>query len=151
MPITEAGRPELILAHFSRAVDQRCPEAVADLFAEHCLFRPGDKEFRGRAAILAHYLRRLAEPGRVTRHIWSNVDCRIMADGEARIDALLNTHAYEPAVSETELQMRLGDVQARCVLEDGAWRFAEHLYTRVFATSLPMAGGRPLQADAAEA
>jgi hypothetical protein len=38
--------------------------------------------------------------------------------------------------------MRIGNVVGVCESDDaGNWRFMEHLYERIFATSLPLAGG----------
>jgi hypothetical protein len=138
MPQEFVGGPELILPRFARAVDQRRPEAIAALFTADGLFRPGVPEMRGRAAILSFYQERLSNPRRITRHLWSNVECHLSGEGEARIEAILTNYAFEPAVSETALQMRVGDLQARCVLQDGAWLFAEHLYTKTYALSVPL-------------
>jgi hypothetical protein len=55
---------------------------------------------------------------------------------------VLTNYAFEPSVSETALQMRIGNVVCRCESDEASkWRFAEHLYERIFATSLPLAGG----------
>jgi hypothetical protein len=46
-------------------------------------------------------------------------------------------------VSESEIQMRMGDVSGRCVIKDGEWLFATHIYKRTFAVSLPLSGPPP--------
>ena len=124
---------------FSRAVDHRQPEAVAECFTHDGLFRPGDNEFRGRDAIGAFYQQRLADPRRVTRHLWSNIEVQHLSDTEAQLTAVLATYAIEPSVSLEDVQLRMGDVACLCRREDdGVWRFAEHIYTRAFAASLPL-------------
>jgi ketosteroid isomerase-like protein len=133
-----------LLRRFSLAVDSRLPALVARFFTEDALFRPGEREVRGRAAIESFYLARLSDPRRTTRHVWSNVELRPSGDGDVLITALLTNYAFEPDVSETALQMRLGDVECRCVRgANGEWQFATHLYTRVFTASLPLAAPPP--------
>ncbi|MDB5456535.1 MAG: ring hydroxylating beta subunit [Caulobacter sp.] len=128
-----------LLHRFSEAVDRRRPEQVAALFTDDGLFRPGETEIRGRVAIEALYRERLSDLRRTTRHLWSNIEVRGVTEVEARVTAILTNYAFEPKVSETQLQMRIGDLEGLCALgEDGCWRFVEHLYTRVFATSLPL-------------
>jgi hypothetical protein len=134
-PAADAGE---VLLRFSDAVDRRRPARVADLFTQEALFRPGRTELRGRHAIEAFYRTRLSDPRRTTRHLWSNVEIRSVR-AAAQVRAVLTNYAFEPEVSETELQLRVGDVSALCVAgPDGGWRFAEHLYERVFAASLPL-------------
>ena len=60
---------------------------------------------------------------------------------ETWIRAVLTNYAFEPDVSETHLQMRVGNLDLRCVSDtDGRWRFLEHVYERVFAAQLPLGG-----------
>lgn len=133
------GDAATLLTRFSQAVDRRLPAVIAGLFIKDALFRPGEPELRGRAAIESFYLARLSNPRRTTRHIWSNVECRPNGDRDALLVALLTNYAFEPDVSETTLQMRMGDVECQCVCDaDGEWRFATHLYTRVFTANLPL-------------
>jgi hypothetical protein len=74
--------------------------------------------------------------------LWSNLFVRPGAPQRAQLDVVLTNYAFEPTVSETAVQMRVGNVACRCESDDaGNWRFAEHLYQRIFAMSLPLAGG----------
>jgi uncharacterized protein (TIGR02246 family) len=139
MPQGLVDGPESVLTRFSRAVDQRRPDAIAAVFTEDGLFRPGAPEMRGRATILSFYQARLSNPRRITRHLWNNVECRISGEGEARIEAILTNYAFEPATSETHLRMQVGDLKALCRLQDGEWLFAEHLYTKAYVMSVPLA------------
>jgi hypothetical protein len=127
-----------LLIRFGAAVDGRRPPDIAAQFTADGLFKPGDKPIVGPAAIEAFYRERLADPRRTTRHLWSNL--LLSPDGEdaVRIVVVLTNYALEPAVSENEVQMRLGEVSGRCVRDAaGEWRFAEHLYQRQYALRLP--------------
>jgi hypothetical protein len=131
-----------LLIRFSDAVDQRRPADIAELFCLDGLFRPGEKSIRGRSAIQAFYTERLSDERRRTRHLWSNLFVRPIGPKQMRLEVVLTNYAFEPAVSEVALQMRIGNVVGRCETDDaGNWRFAEHLYERIFATSLPLSGG----------
>lgn len=129
-----------LLIRFADAVDGRRPADIAAQFAPDGVFKPGDKPMTGPAEIEAFYRQRLADPRRTTRHLWSNL--ALSADGEAavRLRVVLTNYAFEPAQSEHEVQMRLGEVTGRCVRgADGEWRFAEHVYQRQYALRLPRA------------
>jgi hypothetical protein len=84
----------------------------------------------------------MSDERRRTRHVWSNLFVRPVSPQRAHFEVVLTNYAFEPTVSETALQMRIGNVVGQCESdESGAWRFSEHLYERIFATSLPLAGG----------
>ena len=133
-----------LLIRFSEAVDGRRPADIAALFVAEGLFKPGDKAITGPAAIEAFYGERLRDPRRTTRHLWSNLT--VARDGQeaVRIRVVLTNYALEPAVSESEVQMRLGEVTGRCVQDpNGEWLFAEHFYQRQYAVRLPCSEVRP--------
>lgn len=149
-PDARDSRPglEALLVGFGRAVDRRQPLAVAECFTDQGLFRPGDTEIRGRDAVSAFYQDRLADPRRVTRHLWGNIHVQPVSPTQARLTALLTTYAIEPKVSLTDLQMRIGDVDCLCQRQDdGLWRFVEHLYVRAFTTRLPLGAPAALPTD----
>jgi hypothetical protein len=129
-----------LLIRFGDAVDGRRPAEIAAQFAPDGVFKPADKPITGPAEVEAFYLQRLADPRRTTRHLWSNLV--LTPDGEAavRLRVVLTNYAFEPAISEHEVQMRLGEVTGRCLQGgDGEWRFAEHVYQRQYALRLPRA------------
>ena len=129
----------LVLLRFTQAVDNRLPAEAAKQFAVDGVFCPPGKEIRGRDTLLAYYTTRLSDPRRTTRHIWSNIEYRLTGEGEAQLTAALMNYAFEPQVSETHLQLRVGTVNCRCVLEsDGRWVFAEHLYVPGLSAHLPI-------------
>jgi hypothetical protein len=130
----------LLLARFSDAVDGRRPDEVARLFMQDGLFQPGEKAIRGQPAIEKFYTERLRDPLRRTRHVWANLRISLSGPGTATAMAVLTNYAYDPSVSRTELQQRVGNVTAVCVKGAGdIWRFREHLYDRIFAVMLPLA------------
>jgi hypothetical protein len=128
-----------ILWRFSEAVDKRMASAAAQLFARDGVFRRAGEIICGRANIESFYWSRMADPGRVTRHVWSNVKCLPSDHGDACLEAVLTTYALEPQISQTHLQLRVGNVVCRCVPDaDEGWVFAEHAYERLFVAYLPL-------------
>jgi uncharacterized protein (TIGR02246 family) len=139
---SDVGWIAALLIRFSDAVDQRRPADIAELFSPEGVFRPGEQNIRGRSAIEALYTGRFADERRRTRHLWSNLFVRTVGPKQARLEVVLTNYAFEPTVSEVALQMRIGNVTGVCESNDaGNWRFTGHLYQRIFATSLPLAGG----------
>jgi hypothetical protein len=135
-----------LLIAFGEAVDRRRPADVAQLFTDTGLFRPGETELRGRVAIETFYADRLTDERRVTHHVWNNVQIHRLSAGEARVSALLANYAFEPAVTETDMQLRMGHVDALCMMtETGEWHFAEHLYRRGFAAAMSLTGAPPVR------
>lgn len=140
---TVAGIARL-LACFSNAVDGRRPADIAELFIEEGIFQPAGKAIHGPAAIATFYMERLRDPLRRTRHLWANVQIHSLMEGSAALDAVLTNYAYDPSVSRTEVQQRIGNVTAQCLRDSrGQWRFREHYYEPVFALRLPVASVPP--------
>ena len=128
-----------LLWRFSDAVDQRMAGAAAQLFARDGVFRRAGEIICGRANIETFYWSRMADPGRVTRHVWSNVKCLPSDHWDTHLEAVLTTYAFEPQISQTHLQLRIGNVVCRCVPDaDEGWVFAEHAYERLFVAYLPL-------------
>ena len=131
-----------LLIRFSDAVDERRPSAITEQFTAQGIFQPAGKAVRGRSAIQEFYEMRLSDVRRRTRHVWSNLLVQTVLPRLVQFQVVLTTYAFEPAVSEQALQFRLGNVTGTCEQEiDGTWRFAEHLYERIFTASLPLAAG----------
>lgn len=131
--------PAQLLFRFSAAVDQRRAQDAAACFTRDGLFRPGDKAIVGVENIGQFYGERLADPRRMTRHVWANVSVSEIDADTVHVTALLTNYAFEPLVSETALQMRIGNVECRLVRDtQGDWLFAEQSYQRAFSTSLPL-------------
>jgi hypothetical protein len=136
----------LLLLRFSDAVDSRRPQEIAEQFTAEGLFKPGASAIHGPAAVEAFYADRLRDLRRTTRHLWSNLHLTPSADDRAEIRVVLSNYAFEPAVSELEVQLRVGNVSGACVRgADGRWRFAEHVYERLYALRLPLSDPQPPQ------
>lgn len=128
-----------LLVCFSAAVDGRRPADIAGLFVDDAVFQPAGKPILGRAAIEIFYTERLRDPLRRTRHLWANVQISPSAEGSVALAAVLTNYAYDPSLSRTEVQQRIGNVTASCVRDcQGQWRFREHYYERVFALRVPL-------------
>jgi hypothetical protein len=141
-PPADTAGIALLLIRFSDAVDQRRPAEVPELFTVDGVFRPAERSMHGRQAIGDFYAARLSDERRRSRHLWSNLLVRPIRPLLVRFSVVLTNFAFEPVVSELDLQMRIGNVAGTCESDPhGNWRFAEHLYERLFATSLPLAGG----------
>lgn len=133
-----------LLACFSNAVDSRRPADIAKLFLDEGIFQPAGKAIRGPAAIEIFYVERLRDPLRRTRHLWTNVQIHSHVEGTAAVEAVLTNYAYDPSLSQTEVQHRVGNVAAQCVRDaTGQWRFREHCYEPIFALRLPVASVPP--------
>ncbi|HXA40546.1 MAG TPA: nuclear transport factor 2 family protein [Phenylobacterium sp.] len=136
----------LLLLRFSEAVDSRRPQEIAEQFTAGGVFKPAAAALQGPAAVEAFYADRLRDPRRTTRHLWSNLYVAPAADGRAEIRVALSNYAFDPAVSETEVQLRVGNVSGVCARgADGRWRFAEHVYERLYALRLPLSDPQPPQ------
>jgi SnoaL-like domain len=134
----------LLLIRFSTAVDGKSPADVAALFTDDGVFKPAADAISGRAQIENFYRGRLADEKRRTCHVWSNLFVRPTGDTHAKVTVVLSNYAFEPSVSAESLQFRIGNVSGLCVKDDrGAWRFAEHVYERIFTAALPITAQGP--------
>jgi uncharacterized protein (TIGR02246 family) len=130
----------LLLTGFGDAIDSRRPDDVAALFTADCAFAPPSGEvMRGREAIAAHYRARFADNRRRTCHQWANLRIAPDSGGRADAQAVMTTYAFEPAVSESHAQLRVGKVLGRCERgDDGIWRFAGHRFEMAFPLAIPL-------------
>ena len=127
-----------LLLRFSDAVDNRDAAQVGALFTRDGLFKPSDTPIQGASAIEAFYRDRFRDPARRTRHLWSNLMITAQTFETASLQAVLSNYAFEPAVSTTEIQLRVGNVSALCRRSaHGDWAFSEHRYERLYAMRLP--------------
>jgi hypothetical protein len=145
-PDFDTNGVSLLLLRFSDAVDCRRPQEIAEQFTADGLFKPGATAIHGAGAVEAFYADRLRDPRRTTRHLWSNLHVAPSAHDRADIRVVLSNYAFDPAVSETEVQLRIGNVSGVCARgADGRWRFAEHVYERLYALRLPLSDPQPPQ------
>ncbi len=133
-----------LLLRFSEAVDNRRVDAIAALFTPDGLFQLGPQSVSGPPAVAEFYRERLRDPARRTRHLWSNVMLSSERGRSARFGAVLTNYVFEPSVSTTEVQMRVGDVSGVCRRDArGDWLFVEHRYERTYALRLPLVDAPP--------
>jgi hypothetical protein len=145
-PAIDANGISLLLLRFGEAVDARRPQEIAEQFTADGLFKPAGAAIHGPAAVEAFYSDRLRDPRRTTRHLWSNLRVAPSSDGQTEIQVVLSNYAFDPAVSETEVQLRVGNVSGVCAKgADSRWRFAAHVYERLYALRLPLSDPQPPQ------
>jgi uncharacterized protein (TIGR02246 family) len=131
-----------LLTRFGIALDRKDAKQVAELFTADGVFtHPSGETIDGRDAIETFYRTRFAEPGRRTCHVWTNLLVTPEGETSAEADAVMTIYAFEPVVSETETQLRVGRAHTRCERgPDGTWRFAEHRFEMAFPLSIPLHG-----------
>jgi uncharacterized protein (TIGR02246 family) len=135
----DTGPVALLLARFSNAVDQKRPEAIASLFTADGLFAPVGEPMQGPTAIETFYEERLGDDRRRTRHVWSNLIVRPMAEGRAHFEAVLTNYAFEPTIAADAVQVRIGNVWGVCSGEQpGDWRFETHYFERLYSAAMPL-------------
>ncbi|MFE4668247.1 nuclear transport factor 2 family protein [Streptomyces sp. NPDC056716] len=129
-----------LMTRFGAAIDGKQAQEVAALFTDDCSFSPPTGEaLRGRAAVAEFYEGRFADLRRRTCHTWANLQVFPESADRARSEAVMTTYAFEPSVSETHVQLRVGRVHGRCEQgSDGIWRFAEHSFEMAFPLSIPL-------------
>ncbi|MFK0152774.1 nuclear transport factor 2 family protein [Streptomyces sp. NPDC090493] len=144
-PVTGGSAHEgiaALLTAFGAAIDAGRADGVAELFTADCVFEPPTGEaLRGPGAIETFYRARFADTRRRTCHQWANL--RVFPDGAHRAgaEAVMTTYAFEPSVSQSHAQVRVGRVHAWCERgRDGRWRFAEHRFEMAFRLSVPLWG-----------
>jgi uncharacterized protein (TIGR02246 family) len=137
------GPVALLLAKFSNAVDHKKAEAIADLFTPDGVFQPVDRP--GRPAIAAFFASRFAAEGhRRTRHTWSNIVVRPLSADRADFEAVLTNYAFDPGVSQEQIEVRVGNVWGVCRGKSpDAWRFESHFHERVYAAVMPLLASTP--------
>jgi len=127
---------ERLLGDFAWHADRGEGVALAALFLPDAVLTVGGNDLRGRDAIAADCHRRFENPGRKTRHIWSNLRLERIEGGTIMTTAIQMTfEQYDP---EKPAHLRLNDLfDSFRKDESGAWRFASRLIKREMALSIP--------------
>ncbi|SFP45720.1 nuclear transport factor 2 family protein [Variovorax sp. 770b2] len=132
LPATDQAAIERLLTDFAWHADHGDASALGELFAPEGTLRVGGLDLSGRQAITDDCLRRAAQPGRRTRHVWSNL----------RIERALPSHIVATAVQVTyeqlgegqAMQVRVNDMADTFVKDsDGRWLFASRRVERALA------------------
>lgn len=139
---TKQALTELIF-RVNRHYEMHEYEQMVACYTEDAHYRSWRGDTVGRAAILALMARR--EPGRLVRHVLSNVTLslhdELSAEGHCYVTAFLSHHGHPlvqpvphgmpPAVAEYRLRFRR---------DAGHWLISEKLTIEVFLPELPHAG-----------
>ena len=120
-----------LIARYGPAVDDRDAAAIADLFAEDSVFDTVAGVMRGRDAVVAYYLSRLAQFGASFHYPHTQT---VEFDGRDRARGLVTAHAEMASGREAFwVALRYHDEYVR---EDGRWRFAVRRVQQLYALPL---------------
>ena len=137
----ERACTRLVLASI-RAFDDRDFLAYADLFTPDGVFiraNQPQEPLSGRAAILSALASR--PPGRITRHLCTNIEVEVIDVSRARGRCYLLLYAADMAAQETELgrqsegPQRIGEYHDEFVQTGGGWRIARRVGCLIFHTA----------------
>jgi uncharacterized protein (TIGR02246 family) len=99
---------EQLLTDFAWFADRGDGTALSGLFLPDAVLRVGGHRLEGRQAIAADCDARAREPGRKTRHVWSNLRLESLVDGVLRTNAIQLTIETNDISGATS--MRVNDV-----------------------------------------
>jgi uncharacterized protein (TIGR02246 family) len=136
---------EALQAEFAWLIDRGDSSQVADLFTNDGRYARASGEVSvGREAIRLAYAARIAHGVRTSRHVFTNLRVRQLAPGRVHASSILTLYALDgPPLIPTEV-MLVADYDDECVRgEDGRWRYASRVVTRIAISEL-MRGGLPL-------
>jgi hypothetical protein len=126
-------------ARYFRAMDTKQWEEFAEVWARDALAGSGDSALRGREAIV-EYIKSQSETARSVHH-GHMPEIELLVDGTARGIWAMFDFYEERAGDPPKGFMGFGHYQETYVFEDGAWRIATMVLTRLRIDELP--GGLP--------
>ncbi len=114
---------ERLLTDFAWFADRGDGAALSELFLPDAVLVVGGQRLEGRQAIADDCVRRASEPGRKTRHVWSNLRL------ESLVDGVLQTNAIQQTIESNDRSglssMRVNDVLDTFQRDShGRWRIA---------------------------
>lgn len=123
---------ERLLSDFAWCADRGDGESMSRLFVPDGVLHVGGTILSGREAIARDCERRHAEPGRKTRHLWSNLRVDTLDAHHSQSTAVQIT--FEHRASDGSLQVRVNDVFDRLRrAEHGGWLIEERTIQRQIA------------------
>jgi uncharacterized protein (TIGR02246 family) len=123
---------ERLLSDFAWYADHGEGESMARLFVPDGVLHVGGTTLNGRDAIALDCERRHAQPGRKTRHLWSNL--RVDAVDANRSQSTAVQITFEYRATDGSLQVRVNDVFDRMRRdENGGWLIEERIIQREIA------------------
>ncbi|WP_219210102.1 nuclear transport factor 2 family protein [Variovorax boronicumulans] len=123
LPIADQAAIERLLSDFAWHADRGDASALAELFLPDGALHVGGLDLNGRQAIADDCRRRAAQPGRRTRHVWSNLRIERAQPSQVVTTAIQVT--YEQPGADQAMQVRVNDMADTFGKDaDGHWRFA---------------------------
>ena len=133
----DVGPISLLLAKFGSALDRQKIDSAVSLFAGDAIFQPAGSPIRGRAELEAFFAKRHGDARRRTCHTWSNLVVRPLMEGRAQYEVILTNYVFDPAVSESEVEVRVGSVWGVCRgAGPDSWCFESHFHERIHAAAM---------------
>ncbi|SMG26701.1 nuclear transport factor 2 family protein [Paraburkholderia susongensis] len=121
---------ERLLSDFAWYADRGDGESLSRLFAPDGVLHVGGQQLAGRDAIARDCEQRHAQPGRKTRHLWSNLRIEAEDAHGARTTAVQMTVEQRDAKTET----RINDLfDTLCRMQSGAWLITTRVISREIA------------------
>lgn len=123
---------ERLLLDYCRFVDFGSASRLAELFTDDGVWEADDFVLDGREAIRAHFLERERVTRRVSRHLCTNVDIRIVSDDEATSLAYFANFRHDRREGDLSLPVPmevpkyLGEYHDRFRRTADGWRFERH-------------------------
>ena len=121
-----------LLHDYCRFVDFGEASRLAELFTDDGVWEADDLVLSGRDAIREHFLRRERVVRRVSRHLCTNVDIRLVADDEASGLTYFANFRHDREEGDLSLPVPmavpkyLGEYRDRFRLTPDGWRFEHH-------------------------
>lgn len=132
LPAADRAAIERLLTDFAWHADHGDGSALAALFLPDATLHVGGLDLQGQQAIADDCRRRAAQPGRRTRHVWSNL--RIELAGSSQVVASAIQVTYEQPGSDQATQVRVNDMADSFGRDaEGRWRFATRKVERALA------------------
>jgi hypothetical protein len=120
---------ERLLSDFAWHADRGDGTSLSELFVPDGILRIGALELKGQLQIAEDCRRRFLQPGRKTRHVWSNLRVELTDTDEATTFAVQLTFEQSGAGSAT--QCRVSDLLDKFQKNSqGVWRFASRVIKR---------------------
>jgi hypothetical protein len=124
---------ERLLTDFAWFADRGDGTGLSDLFLPNAFLKVGGRRLEGRQAIADDCYTRASEPGRRTRHVWSNLRLESLVDGVLRANAIQLTMETNEISGLTS--MRVNDVIDTFQRDsESRWRIASRHIDRQMQT-----------------
>ncbi|HEX4443756.1 MAG TPA: nuclear transport factor 2 family protein [Galbitalea sp.] len=125
---------ERLLTDFAWFADRGDGSSLSDLFLPGAVLKVGESRLEGRRAIADDCYARAREPGRKTRHVWSNLRLESLVNGVLRTNAIQQTIETNDISGLTS--MRVNDIIDTFERDsESRWRIASRHIDRQMLTN----------------